>query len=118
MKVNLINGLIRAIEAVEQLPQDTEFSMGEYKTCVIGKTFGWSTDEWGDVSESRTIRRIFGIKKPDMDESGIGLFADWSYSRYTERTWKVIKLFTSDIGPYLTRDEWLKKAYNVLGEFK
>ena len=72
----------------------------------------------GDVSESRTIRRIFGIKKPDMDESGIGLFADWSYSRYTERTWKVIKLFTSDIGPYLTRDEWLKKAYNVLGEFK
>lgn len=117
MKVNLTNGLIQIIEAVEQLPQSAEFVMGNYALCVIGQTIGWSKDHWGDISEDRTLRRIFGIKKT-ISEFGGGLFSDDSYNLYTERTWNVIKLFTSNIGPYRTRDEWLTQAYEVLSNLK
>ncbi|CAL1777984.1 hypothetical protein BRC2024_ULFKEANI_CDS_0199 [Acinetobacter phage vB_AbaM_Konradin-v2] len=117
MKINLTNGLIRVIEAVEQLPANTVFGMGEYKTCVIGKTLGWTKDECGEEKEASTLRRIFGIRK--VDDEYTRLFVEWSEDNYSTRTWKVIKLFTTAIAPDdgdITRDDWLKEAHKVLSE--
>ncbi|UQS93840.1 hypothetical protein ABNavy1_010 [Acinetobacter phage AB-Navy1] len=117
MKINLTNGLIRVIEAVEQLPANTVFGMGEYKTCVIGKTLGWTKDECGEEKEASTLRRIFGIRK--VDDEYTRLFSEWSEANYSARTWKVIKLFTTAIAPddgNITREDWLNEAYTVLGE--
>ncbi|QGZ15599.1 hypothetical protein HYQ21_gp008 [Acinetobacter phage vB_AbaM_Apostate] len=117
MKINLTTGLLRTIEAVKQLPENTVFGMGEYNTCVIGKTLGWTKDECGEEKEASTLRRIFGIRK--VDDEYTRLFSEWSEDNYSTRTWKVIKLFTTAIAPDdgdITRDDWLKEARKVLSE--
>lgn len=113
MKVNLINGLIKMIAEVEKLPEHTVFTMENYNLCVIGKTIGWEVNgKWVPNKESRLLRRIFGIKKDDY-----GLFSG-DATLYTERTWKVICLFTDYIGEKVERDYWLKLAKQTLAELQ
>lgn len=114
-KFNLVTGLENMIAQVEVMPQDTVFRMDLYKTCVIGKTVGWSKDTWGDINESATIRKLFGIKKSDEIWK---LFCGGAETNYVARTWKVIRLFTDAIGNTISRDIWLKLAKTTLEEVK
>ncbi|CAL1777419.1 hypothetical protein vBAbaMPhT2_077 [Acinetobacter phage vB_AbaM_PhT2] len=114
-KFNLVTGLENMIAQVEVMPQDTVFRMDLYKTCVIGKTVGWSKDAWGDINESATIRKLFGIKKSDAIWK---LFSGGAEANYVDRTWKVIRLFTGAIGEVVSRDVWLKLAKSTLEEVK
>lgn len=115
--MNLKTGLAKMIEEVEKLPQDTVFGMGSYNTCVIGKTVKWSLTHGNKLSGSlglsesiKTLRRLFGIKCPKCVSSFNKPFANEAGNMYTARTWAVIRLFTTDIGNKVTRDEWLELA--------
>ncbi|EQA7786853.1 hypothetical protein ACX818_001447 [Acinetobacter baumannii] len=112
--VNLLTGLQNMIAAVEKLPSNTEFMMGNYANCVIGKTAGWSKDKFGDVNEAATLRKIFGIRK-EADEWA-SYFSEDADHHYTPRTWKVIKLFTTNIFDECTKKQWLKEANKTLQE--
>lgn len=120
--MNLKTGLARMIAEVEKLPPITVFRMGQYSQCVIGKTVKWDPKFGNDVGYDeaaceislKTLRRLFGIKKPSKASQWNKPFSSDADNMYTEKTWAVIRLFTAKITQYsggeIARDDWLKLA--------
>lgn len=115
MAMTLKTGLEWFIQKVEAMPAETEFTMPSHKNCVIGQIYGWGlgSNKFKDGAfvtrsdEVRVLFRRFGILRNESDRM---LFSDNSSALYKPHQWEVIRLFTSDIGNYVSREDWLVLA--------
>lgn len=108
----LINGLNRFIVEVEKLPADTIFNMYTYSECVIGKTLGWPS-RW-ELKEAQALKRYFDIRRgPDYC-----YFASTAGKHFKPEHWEVIRLFTADIGNYVSKQNWLTSAKKQLAKMQ
>ena len=106
----LISGLNRFIVEVEKLPNNTIFHMEGYYTCVIGKTLGWYIDR----RERQALKTYFDIRR-QKDEK---YFSSEAGKHFKPEHWEVIRLFTSDIGVKVNKQQWLKLAKKQLAKMQ
>lgn len=104
-------GLGRIIKKVEAMPVETKFAMISFYHCVLGKVI-FKGQYWGD-EQARVLKNRFDINR----KHSMRLFVSQKDGNYTDEQWKVIRLFTDDIGEEVLRDEWLalaKEQYNSM----
>lgn len=107
----MIKALEKIIKKVEVLPNGYCFEMERYDGCVLG-TFGYFN---GKFSEKELLKNLFGIQRKDDDGT---YFASFASKYYLPQQWKVIRLFTADIGYKLNKEAWLQIAYKTLKQIK
>lgn len=109
----LISGLNRFIVEVEKLPNNTIFHMEGYYTCVIGKTLGWSSIINGQ-RERTALKTYFDIRRQKNEK----YFSQNKSSEFKPEHWEVVRLFTTDIGMKVNKQQWLKLAKDQLAKMQ
>lgn len=109
----LIKGLQRFISEVEKLQDSTEFYMNNYYSCVIGKTLGWP-GFYMSQREREALRVYFDIRRQVSEKYFASDKKDW----FKPEHWEVIRLFTSDVGEKITKQQWLELANAQLAKMQ
>lgn len=104
-----LDGLLFFIKWVETLPSFTKFVMCGYDGCVIGKYLSGDYEDFDKYNEELILKKFFNINVDDNIISK-NYFAEYSEHHYSPEDWKIIRLFTTDIGEHISAGNWLSLA--------